>query len=225
MLESRLRSYFWWKGVIGKMSRHMKSGSKGSHASSNAEDQESAALKRKREWRKTQAPSYKRRRVRGGGSTGSNGSRTGEDEKGADALQSEADKLASVYVTLFRTSILVQYLLWADVRLTEPAEKDPQDNFEEEQELDESLFEEYFGLIPTDDLLVIRSYEGDDDDRVLQELLPKYVIMYDADPAFIRRVEVCVPFTRQVLRKVHSLQVHRRPIKRHIVITPCEFIS
>lgn len=73
----------------------------------------------------------------------------------------------------------------------EPIAKDPADQMEDQQEFDESLFEEYFGLIPTEELLVIRSYQGDDDDRVLEELRPKYVIMYDADPSFVRRIEVC----------------------------------
>ena len=38
--------------------------------------------------------------------------------------------------------------------------------------------------------MVIRPYKGDDDDQVLEELRPKYIVMYDADPGFIRRVEV-----------------------------------
>ncbi|EEB07471.2 DNA repair endonuclease XPF [Schizosaccharomyces japonicus yFS275] len=38
--------------------------------------------------------------------------------------------------------------------------------------------------------LNIKSYDGDYDDILLEELSPNYIIMYDADPAFIRRVEV-----------------------------------
>jgi hypothetical protein len=56
--------------------------------------------------------------------------------------------------------------------------------------LDEAVFEEYFGVVENEDLIVIRSYSGDDDDRLLEELRPKYIIMYDPDPAFIRRIEV-----------------------------------
>lgn len=57
--------------------------------------------------------------------------------------------------------------------------------------LDDDLLTEYFGLVDTEDLVVVRSYEGDEDDRVLEELRPRYIVMYDADPAFIRRIEVC----------------------------------
>lgn len=41
-----------------------------------------------------------------------------------------------------------------------------------------------------ENLVVVRSYRGDQDDKVLQELRPRFVIMYDPDPAFVRRVEV-----------------------------------
>jgi hypothetical protein len=54
---------------------------------------------------------------------------------------------------------------------------------------DEAVFEEYFGLVQDEELIVIRSYSGDDDDRLLEELRPKYIIMYDPDPSFIRRIE------------------------------------
>ena len=50
-------------------------------------------------------------------------------------------------------------------------------------------FDAYFGLLSKEDIVVIRPYTDDDDDRVLEELRPKYIVMYDPDPAFIRRVE------------------------------------
>lgn len=50
-------------------------------------------------------------------------------------------------------------------------------------------FDAYFGLLSTEDIVVVRPYTDDDDDRVLEELRPKYIVMYDPDPAFIRRVE------------------------------------
>jgi hypothetical protein len=55
---------------------------------------------------------------------------------------------------------------------------------------DAVAFNEYFGLCTPEDLVVIRPYIGDEDDRVLNELRPKYIIMYDPDPAFVRRIEV-----------------------------------
>jgi hypothetical protein len=55
---------------------------------------------------------------------------------------------------------------------------------------DAVAFDEYFGLCTPDELVVIRPYNGDEDDRVLDELRPRYIIMYDPDPAFVRRIEV-----------------------------------
>jgi hypothetical protein len=51
-------------------------------------------------------------------------------------------------------------------------------------------YEGSFGLLPAEDMVVVRPYKGDDDDTVLEELRPKYIVMYDPDPGFIRRVEV-----------------------------------
>lgn len=58
---------------------------------------------------------------------------------------------------------------------------------------DESQLADYFGLCETNDLIVIRPYQGDEDDLILTELRPKYIIMYDPDAAFIRQVEVGLP--------------------------------
>jgi DNA excision repair protein ERCC-4 len=60
----------------------------------------------------------------------------------------------------------------------------------EEEEFNPTAFEEYFGLIAQEDLVVIRPYLGDEDDRILEELRPKYVVMFDPNPAFVRRIEV-----------------------------------
>lgn len=51
-------------------------------------------------------------------------------------------------------------------------------------------FEDYFGLLAPEDVVVVRSYSEDDDDKVLEELRPRYIVMYDPDPAFVRRIEV-----------------------------------
>ena len=57
-------------------------------------------------------------------------------------------------------------------------------------EIDEVEFDAFFGMLSMENLVVVRSYRGDQDDKVLQELRPRFVIMYDPDPAFVRRVEV-----------------------------------
>ncbi len=55
---------------------------------------------------------------------------------------------------------------------------------------EEDGFDSFYGLLAPEDVVIIRPYEGDDDEMVLQELRPRFVVMYDPDPAFVRRVEV-----------------------------------
>jgi len=44
--------------------------------------------------------------------------------------------------------------------------------------------------IKQEDLMVVLPYDGDMDDRALEELQPSFIILYDTDPTFIRRIEV-----------------------------------
>lgn len=61
-------------------------------------------------------------------------------------------------------------------------------------------FDNYFGMLSTEDLVVVRPYRGDDDDKMLQELRPRFVIMYDPAPSFVRRLEVSHSSVSAVLR-------------------------
>src|SRR5690606_11753367 len=45
---------------------------------------------------------------------------------------------------------------------------------------------EYQKLYRYNDLVLIHPFRGDTDDRLLEETRPRYVIMYNPDPAFIR---------------------------------------
>ena len=58
------------------------------------------------------------------------------------------------------------------------------------ESFDEVAFDDYFGLLSNETLVIIRPYTGDDDDKVLEELRPKYIVMYDPDPSYVRRIEV-----------------------------------
>lgn len=57
-------------------------------------------------------------------------------------------------------------------------------------DFDETSFDSLFGLIKPEDLVIIRPFAGEEDETHLQEIRPRFIIMYDPDPAFIRRVEV-----------------------------------
>lgn len=115
MMRQKLKSYFWWKSSIGKMQRSLrKSGGKGGSSGGNkgasgsasgsgsggaagGAGVENAALKRKAEWQRGQAPSGKRRRVRGGGNLNVGGAKV-EKPVGADAeaLEKEAGEVADM---------------------------------------------------------------------------------------------------------------------------------
>ncbi|WWC87511.1 uncharacterized protein L201_002401 [Kwoniella dendrophila CBS 6074] len=51
-------------------------------------------------------------------------------------------------------------------------------------------FEDEYGLLAPQDTVIIRPYGGEDDDILLQELRPRFVVMYEPNLAFIRRLEV-----------------------------------
>jgi DNA excision repair protein ERCC-4 len=48
----------------------------------------------------------------------------------------------------------------------------------------------YYQSYQLKDLVVVHPFNGDVDDQLLEELRPKYIIMYNPDAAFVRRVEV-----------------------------------
>ncbi|EFX01926.1 DNA repair protein [Grosmannia clavigera kw1407] len=50
--------------------------------------------------------------------------------------------------------------------------------------------EDYYQLYEMSDLVVIQAYDGDQDEHVLEEVKPRYIVMYEPDAAFIRRIEV-----------------------------------
>ncbi|ORY94875.1 hypothetical protein BCR43DRAFT_442549 [Syncephalastrum racemosum] len=47
-----------------------------------------------------------------------------------------------------------------------------------------------FDLVPAERLVMIQQYDGDLDEQRLEDFQPRFIIMYDPDPAFVRRVEV-----------------------------------
>lgn len=49
---------------------------------------------------------------------------------------------------------------------------------------------EDYGLLAPEDSVIIRPFGGEDDDILLQELRPRFVVMYEPNLAFIRRLEV-----------------------------------
>ncbi|QPG94602.1 hypothetical protein C2857_006510 [Epichloe festucae Fl1] len=164
MMRRRLRGYLNWKRQFAQVS-----------ATLFAENQKAingAADSRPGHGttRGGRAPSNKRRRVRGGGNMGV-----------VSAGRTETGVIAQYFEKPGEVADLM-----AEVQITE----------EEAQQKDEVVadplddMEDYFQLYEMQDLIVIHAYDGDQDEHVLEEVKPRYIIMYEPDASFIRRVEV-----------------------------------
>jgi DNA excision repair protein ERCC-4 len=51
-------------------------------------------------------------------------------------------------------------------------------------------FDSAYGLLPADETIIIRAYSDDTDDRMLADIQPRFVIMFEPCVEFIRRIEV-----------------------------------
>ncbi|KAI0347344.1 hypothetical protein BDW22DRAFT_1351756 [Trametopsis cervina] len=133
-----------------------------------AESEISAALQKKDQFRQAQAAS--RRRVRGGAVVA-------PPTRGAPAVapvaraeeMSDADRMAIFF-----------------------AQQESVDDFPEDVAFlrfgDD--FDDNYGLVAPEEAVVVRSYTDDSDDQVLAELQPRYIIMFEPNLDFVRRVEV-----------------------------------
>ncbi|KAK4102070.1 DNA repair protein [Parathielavia hyrcaniae] len=160
MMRRRLRNYLKWKREFAQVSANLFS--ENQRAISGAVDPRLGKARGK-------LPPNKRRRVRGGGMTGA---APGRLENGSIAQYFEnpgevAELMAEVQITEEET------------RQKEDVVADPLEDMED-----------YYQLYEMQDLVVIHAYDGDLDEHILEEIKPRYIVMYEPDAAFIRRVEV-----------------------------------
>jgi hypothetical protein len=47
-----------------------------------------------------------------------------------------------------------------------------------------------YGLLAPEETVIIRAYSDDSDDRMLAELQPKFIVMFEPSMDFVRRIEV-----------------------------------
>ncbi|KAH6888106.1 hypothetical protein B0T10DRAFT_442252 [Thelonectria olida] len=163
MMRRKLRNYLKWKRQFAQVSATLFS--ENQKAINGAADTRPGQAGH----RGGKAPANKRRRVRGGGNVGAT---MGRAENGSIMQYIEkptevADLMAEVHITEEEAEQKPEIV------------QDPLDNMED-----------YFQLFEMQDLIVIHAYDGDQDEHVLEEVKPKYIIMYEPDAAFIRRVEV-----------------------------------
>ncbi|KAK3311360.1 uncharacterized protein B0T15DRAFT_521181 [Chaetomium strumarium] len=160
MMRRKLRNYLKWKREFAQVSATLFSETQ--KAVAGAVDPRLGRSKGK-------APANKRRRVRGGGVVGTG---PGRLDNGSIAQYFEQPSEVAE--------------LMAEVQITEEETKQKEDVVADPLE----NMDDYYQLYEMQDLVVIHPYEGDQDEYILEEIKPKYIVMYEPDASFIRRVEV-----------------------------------
>ncbi|KAL8918343.1 MAG: hypothetical protein Q9208_007431 [Pyrenodesmia sp. 3 TL-2023] len=161
MMRRKLRNYLEWKKDFARVSASLFE--ENQKALDGFTDQRGNT-----NGYRGKGPPNKRRRVRGGAAA------AGAGRPVNSSLQLAEDKESQVAS------------LMANVRPTDA------DAMQKDEVAVDDLndMEDYFELYEMNDLLVIHPYDGDMDEHVLEEVRPRYVVMYEPDAAFIRRVEV-----------------------------------
>lgn len=162
MLRRKLKDYLYWKRYFAKVNNSLFATKPKDESAGNKPQSVSSNIHGR-------APANKRRRVRGGSSSASSSSRAPD---------------SSVQVNVEET--MQESTLLEEIQAGAPEDNQPEtiviDDLED--------MDNYYELYDMNDLLMIHSYDGDMDEHILEEVKPRYIIMYEPDAAFIRRVEV-----------------------------------
>jgi DNA excision repair protein ERCC-4 len=163
MMRRKLRSYLTWKKEFAKISEALFV--ENQNALNGATNQKGGTNNSFR----GKAPANKRRRVRGGGTSGSGPTRATNG-----SILAAEDKPLEVAT------------LMSEIQPTE------NEAAQKEEVIADPLddMDDYYQLYDTQDLVVIHAYDGDMDEHILEEVKPRYIIMYEPDTSFVRRVEV-----------------------------------
>jgi len=214
MMEKKLRLYLWWKGRLSARTLAGKGPNKGFGGWSGDGDRISEALKRKDQVMRERGQS--RRRVRGGAPASGSSSGAKKDQKdaiiGESEMRDEADRVAQLYV-LFLTlhfygphPVFILFLpinsLATQKTTTNNLLFNPdiiETDLDDAALLDitsldfESEFDTHYGLLTPEQTVVVRAYSDDSDDQVLAEIQPKYIVMFEPNQDFVRRIEASFP--------------------------------
>ncbi|KAF2453405.1 hypothetical protein BDY21DRAFT_366959 [Lineolata rhizophorae] len=164
MMRRKLRNYLAWKRDFSRVSANLF-----------AENQKSINGQygdaRGGQSARGRAPPNKRRRVRGGASAAAAG---GPARTASGSVTTAGDKDAHV------ASLLAE-LAPTEAEAAQKGEigADPLEDMDD-----------YYKLYEMKDLVIVHPYDGDMDEHVLEEVRPRYVVMYEPEPAFIKRLEV-----------------------------------
>jgi len=161
MLRRRLRDYLNWKRSLSNVNKNLSGEEDKPGKPSDSSTAQSAPLGR--------PPPNKRRRVRGGGAVTSASGRVPNT-----SVQTEVELPGQVVSLL------------SEIQPTEVEETQKEEVIIDDLE----DMEDFYELYDMNDLVMIHPYDGDMDEHILEEARPRYIIMYEPDAAFIRRVEV-----------------------------------
>ncbi|KZT25479.1 hypothetical protein NEOLEDRAFT_1178275 [Neolentinus lepideus HHB14362 ss-1] len=195
MMQKKLRLYLWWKSKLSERKREGRSAFKLPHKVGNAlngedetqDDGVSEALKKKDGERRERQQS--RRRVRGGAANASMSTRV-KDRKNGDAvvgegqMKDEADDIAEFLLTQgTSTGELLSFDDGGPVPLTD---------FDQDIALALGApdFDDVYGLLAPQQTIVVHAYSDDSDDMMLAEIQPRFIVMFEPNQDFVRRIEV-----------------------------------
>ncbi|KAF7366272.1 ERCC4 domain-containing protein [Mycena sanguinolenta] len=195
MMMQKLRLYLWWKR---KLAERKKEGLPGfalpdssGHGGPNQgyermygnKEGISEALQRKDREKADRAAS--RRRVRGGAPSSQAGSSARptpvQPITALGTVRSEANDIADFWAA--QSSEDVNAALALDLNDKNLL------NFDSTEF--ESEFDTNYGLLAPQQTVLVRPYSDDTDDRLLAELQPRFIVMYEPNMDFIRRIEEC----------------------------------
>ena len=160
MMRRKLANYLMWKKSFAKVKDSLFQ--EDQKTLNGSANQGGAHTSRGR------GPPNKRRRVRGGAVT----------------VQAQNSPSGNAYVRGDRDSHVASLL--AELQPTE-AEAEQKDEIASDPL---ENMDDFYELYEMKELVLVHPYDGDMDEQLLEEIKPRYIIMYEPDTAFIRRVEV-----------------------------------
>ncbi|KAL4993799.1 hypothetical protein BDV10DRAFT_189633 [Aspergillus recurvatus] len=163
MLRRKLREYIDWKRSLINVNKNLTA------KSANEEPQTGSGRDSPRPTTQHgRAPPNKRRRVRGGAASVA----TPRPPNSSVQADTEPSEQMSVLLDEIQPTAIEETL--KDEIIIDDLED----------------MGDFYELYDMDDLVMLHPFDGDMDEHILEEVRPRYIIMYEPDPAFIRRVEV-----------------------------------
>ncbi|KZT37318.1 hypothetical protein SISSUDRAFT_987932 [Sistotremastrum suecicum HHB10207 ss-3] len=194
MMEGKLWKYLFWKGSLSKRAEKDKAAAaKGDkNTFEKADDGISEALRMKD--RQRQEKSAARRRVRGGPPVGSSAAPTRLDKAQQAAvpetmdilIKEEADDLAH----FFSSRQAIVPTTGGSSKAPEVIDLEQMPAHDDFSSILDSDYDIHYGLIPQAETVLVRAYSDDSDDQILSEIRPRFIVMFEPNPDFIRRIEV-----------------------------------